>query len=863
MSLTAGDRLGPYEIVALIGAGGMGEVYRARDTRIGRDVAVKVSAERFSDRFNREARVIASLNHPNICTLHDVGPNYLVMELVGGPTLAERIQEGPIPLEAALTIARQIADALEAAHEKGMVHRDLKPGNVKIKPDGVVKVLDFGLAKVVQAVAGEPDPAASPTLTMLATEAGVILGTAAYMPPEQARGKPVDKRADIWAFGVVLYEMLTGRRLFQGGDVTDTLAAVIKDEPRWDAVPARVRPLLRRCLEKDPKKRLRDIGDAMALLEVVPEAPAPVRVRRQWLWPAVAALGFLAAAGLAFVYFREKPSAAEQMRFQIPLPGGPHLVVISPNGRRLAFDVAGPDGRPAIWVREMDSLEPHRLAGTEDTRGVFFWSPDSRLIAFQTAGKLEKIDAAGGLPQVICDVSDTVIGGSWSRAGTILVSSKGIKRVSDSGGTPVQVTTTGDSLFPSFLPDGRHFVYFFPATPDNKPGIYLGSLDARPDQQASRHLLATNLHAQYVPSADPGLGYILFLRGTALLAQPFDNRRLETAGEAIPIAERVGSFAASGLFSASENGVLTYRGGSGSVNQLTWYDRQGKALGTTGEPGLYSGVALSPDGSRVATNRFSRQEEGLAFGILLLDFSRGGVSTHLTFSSGLNLAPVWSPDGGRIVFNRGILYEKPSSGTGSEAVLLDRPAYPTDWSRDGRYLLYEEIDPKTGHDLWSLPNPGGSSADRKPLPVLNSPFNEPMGQFSPDAHWIAYVSDESGRPEIYVQPFPPSPSGGIKRTISQGGGDQPRWRRDGRELLFLAPDGTLMSVDVSTSGPTFTASIPRPLFRAPVVTTEIAGPPAFHWDVSADGKKFLLDVNVDGPSEPVTIFSNWLAQLKK
>jgi len=539
MPLTAGERLGPYEIVAPLGAGGMGEVYRARDTRIGREVAIKLSAERFSDRFNREARAIASLNHPNICTLHDVGPNYLVMELVEGPTLGELIERGPIPAEEVLAIARQIADALEAAHEIGIVHRDLKPGNIKIKPDGAVKVLDFGLAKMGSTPESHGDD--SPTFSMAATQAGVILGTAAYMAPEQARGKPVDKRADIWGFGVVLHEMLTGRRLFSGGDVTEILASVIKDTPRWEGIPPRFQPLLRRCLEKDPKKRLRDIGDALPLLDLdlAPTPAAPVQASpRNWLWPALAALGFLAAATIAFFHFREQPQPAEQTRFQITLPTGRTPTMFSPNGRRLAYLSLGSDGRPSVWIREMDSLEPHRLAGTEDTRTPLFWSPDSRFIAFQSERKLKKIDASCGLPHVICDAPVSIIGGSWHRNGTIIFSSGSIRRVPESGGVPV-VLTTGDSLFPSFLPDGRHFIYLRPVTPDNQAGIFLGSIDALPDEQPKKRILATNLHAQYVPSGDPDIGYILFLRGSVLLAQPFDNRRLAPMGEAVPIAQPV------------------------------------------------------------------------------------------------------------------------------------------------------------------------------------------------------------------------------------------------------------------------------------------------------------------------------------
>jgi Tol biopolymer transport system component/predicted Ser/Thr protein kinase len=875
MSLVTGTTLGPYEIVASIGAGGMGEVYRARDTRLGRDVAIKVSAERFTERFEREARAIASLNHPNICTLYDVGPDYLVMEYVEGPTLAERIRQGAIPPEESLAIARQIADALEAAHEGGIVHRDLKPGNVKIKPDGTVKVLDFGLAKLADPPEAGQRREDSPTVTIdsAATRAGVILGTAAYMSPEQVRSKRVDKRADIWAFGVVLYEMLTGQRLFEGETVSETLIEVATKEPDWARIPAvpgkNLRRLLRRCLEKDPKRRLRDIGDAWELLDEGGQdsGRAPAKGLHRWVWPGAAALLFLIAGMVSFIHFREtQPPRAEVVRFQIPgMETNTPLAtpVVSPNGRMIAYSARDPAGRNVVWVRSLDALDTRALPGTDDAGQGLFWSPDSRLIGFPALGKLKKVAVSGGPPQTLCDIPRYFAGGAWSRDGVIIFGSfgYGLRRLSESGGTPSPLTVPDPSHgstheSPSFLPDGRHFIYSVQSAEHS--GIYLGSLQASLDRQSSKLLISTTADALYAPSDDPAIGYLLFPSETSLLAQPFDNRRMELAGEAVPIAEGFG-IERRGNFSASENGVLVYRTGSRfPVTQLQWFDRTGKMLGGVGEPGRYDSVTLSPDGTKAAVAHAS----GGSLDIWIDELVHG-TSQRLTFDPASDMMAVWSPDGSRLVFasNRaGVydIYEQASSGVGSEDVLLKsgEPKYPYDWSPDGRWLLYGVLGANL--DLWVVHPAAG---ERKPVRYLASQFNKSQARFSPDGRFIAYTSNESGKNEVYVQPFPEA-SGG-KSLVSQDGGNQPQWRRDGKELFYISADSKVMAVDITTT-PVFRNGNPKPLFVAPIW----GGLPTLNvtrYGVTPGGQKFLINTLASKapPPSPITVVLNWQMGLKK
>ena len=884
MALTAGSRLGPYEILAPIGAGGMGEVYRARDTKLKREVALKVLPEAFAAdpermaRFQREAEVLASLNHPNIAQIYGVEERALVMELVDGES-----PKGPMPFEEAWKIASQIAAGLEYAHEKGIVHRDLKPANIKITPDGVVKLLDFGLAKAFTGqAAASGNPENSPTLTLGATQLGVILGTAAYMAPEQAKGKTVDKRADIWSFGVVFYELLTGERLFSGDDVSDTLADVLKKQPNLDKVPPEARQLLRECLEKDPKHRLRDVGDAKRLLlqEAPGQAQAESRPYRRLPWIAAGTLA-LVAATTTLLWLRGR-SQEESVLMQFEITPSPQAAIdgipaISPDGQSLAF-IAAASGTPMLYVRPLSSLEARALPGTENALYAF-WSPDGRSLAF-TAGTgqggtnsvLKRIDLAGGGPRVLITNSNAAVGnnGTWNQQGDILfldlARQQVILRTSASGGSVAPVTQLDlkkgevSHRFPVFLPDGRHFLFFAYGKDQSHNTVEfatLGSFD--------RKTVMQDVSAAIYARDTNGKGYLLYQRDQTLLAQRFDESAGVVLGESAAIADNVASVGQNGrlpVATASWNGTLVFRNGSsGSRLQLTWFDRDGKALGTVGDPGDYYTVSLSPDGTRAVVGRNDRGNIDL----WVLEFGRG-TNTRLTFNPGQDAPAIWSPDGSRIVFSSQRdgpvnLYEKPSSGAGSEAAVFksnDRK-FILDWSHDGRFLLYSLIGSTSGIDLWVLPLEG----ERKPQPYLRTEFSEAQGRFSPDDRYIAYSSDASGRREIYVRPFPSSSAG--LWQVSQGGGTQPRWRGDGKELFYISLDSKLMAVDVSTT-PAFKAGVPRALFRAPIlgagVTTNVT-----HYDVAADGKKFLIN---SAPSEaasekatPITVMLNWQASLKK
>jgi len=862
MELKPGEKLGPYEIVSRIGKGGMGEVWSAHDARLNRNVAIKISAQQFTDRFEREARVIAALNHSNICTLFDIGPDYIVMELVEGSTLAERCARRPIPLEEALDIARQIADALEAAHEKGIVHRDLKPANIKIRPDGSVKVLDFGLAKANEPTEVTPD---SPTASM--TVAGTVMGTLGYMPPEQIRGEKVDKRADIWAFGVILYEMVTGKRLFHGRTTSETVAAVICDEPVWEPVPVTMRRLLGRCLEKDPKRRLRDIGDAMPLVETGLAAPRDQSQSRfasaGWI---TAGVFMLVSAAFAFIYFRGNATEQPLLRLnmappettQFPGSNGMTLAV-SPDGSQVVFSAVSSDGKNQLWLRPLNSPNAQLLAGADNAMFPF-WSPDSKALGFFAAGKLRKVEISGGPATELADAPNAR-GGTWNRDGVIVFAPTPyeLQQIPAAGGTPRPFERVGSKStarrYPWFLPDGRHFLYLY-GSAGNDFAIRIGSLDSSEhDRTLPGTVDSFALFAQ---------GHLLFVRGDTLLAAPFDTKRLILTGEAVPVGEHVqmrGLVSGAAKMSASGNGVLVYR--TDSTLRLTWLHRAGKPLGivgesaTRGEENELNGVRFSPDHKTVAVQ--ASDAAGGNQDIWLYDVSRG-LRTRFTSDPAEDGVPVWSPDGRTIIFHSSRtghfeLYRKPTDGSQKEELLYadSQQKFPSSFSPDGKLLAFQSLDAMNGFDIWILPDPLGPRGASKPYPFLQTEFNEQDPPFAPGGHWIAYVSNESGRNEVYVAPFP-GPGGG-KRQISTAGGTQPRWRQDGKELFYVAPDSHLTVAHLAEKEGVIGVENVERLF-GPLTT---AG-----YDVSADGQRFLALLPPEGETGgPLTVVENWTAGLKR
>lgn len=866
MTLAAGTKLGPYEVVAPIGKGGMGEVYRARDTKLKRDVALKVLPQAFANdpnrlmRFQREAEVLASLNHPNIAHIYGVEDRALVMELVEGES-----PKGPMPFDDAWKIASQIVDALAYAHEKGVVHRDLKPANIKVTPDGVVKLLDFGLAK---AFSGTPeavtsDPENSPTITMGATEVGVILGTAAYMSPEQARGKKVDRRADIWAFGVVLYELLTGKQLFRGEDLADTLASVVKEQPDLSAAPVEARRLLQACLERDPKRRLQAIGDVRYLIGEAASAAAPSRSRfgaAGWIAAGVLAI---ATVAVSLVHFRENPPPADPLKLSVNLPGGrPLFLALSPDGRRLAFvaiiQQKSGGGRQELSIRSLDSVEVRPLEGTELARTPF-WSPDSRFIGFFADGKLKTIPAAGGPAVSLCGETGLGGGGTWNRAGVILFASDDGKlhRVSAAGGPCTAVNFLDkDSYgrFPEFLPDGSHFLLVGGiAGNSSSGGIYLASLDgAKP-----RKILNDGSSALYAPPIAGKGAHILFLRGSTLMAQPFDPNKLETIGDPFALVSPVSrsSTAPQANASVAPNGTLVYANSSPPLLQLTWFDRNGKELGKAGDPGNQIGVALSPEGNRV----FIADAGATSDSILLLGVVQNSESRFTPGGKILGQA-VWSTDGRRAAYtSRGGLYLKDVDGGGPETPLLppgeNYRRVASDWSRDGRFLIFTEVDPKTRADIWYLPDPG--KHDSKPVKFLATEANESQGQLSPDGRWLAYISNEGGTNAVYIRAFPSG--NGLTRVASNA--REPRWSKSGDELFYLVYEGidlaalTAVEFQAAASGPPRIGAA-RKILEFP---TRAAIPEGnvFQYSPHPDGKRFLLNVNTAPPNPEIGVITNW------
>ena len=851
MTLDPGARLGPYEILAPIGAGGMGEVYRAHDPRMGRDVAIRVSADRFSERFDREVRAVAALNHPNICQIYDVGPNYLVMELIEGDTLGDRIQEAAISFEEAIHLARQICDALEAAHEKGIVHRDLKPGNIKIKPDGTVKVLDFGLAKVDAPAAASQS---APTLTMPATEAGVILGTAAYMSPEQARGKIVDKRSDIWAFGVVLYEMLTRQRLFRGDSVADILVAVLNQEPEWSRVPSRAVPLLRRCLERDPKNRLRDIGDAMAWLNAGQE---PAGRSRPVVLPWIAA-GVLAAALVAVFALPSMRTLWQQtpdrpvVRLNVDL--GPDAessasstLAISPDGSRIVFLKRAAGGTVMLASRLLNESKDTILPGTEGASDPFF-SPDGLSIGFFTATKMYKTTLNGGSPVFLAEAASPR-GASWSEDGNIaaaLFNVTGLSLLPAAGGTPRVLTQAkpGEAThrWPQILPGGQAAIF------TNSSNIDLfeeASIDAVMLKTGERRtLLRGGYYGRYVPS-NGSKGHLVFVRQGSLFAVKFDPARLEVQGAPVSLLDDVASnpTTAGGHFDFSQalsgSGILAYRSGqpsSPAAWPVAWLDSSGKIDPFIAKPGVYFTPRLSPDGRQLALTVTGSQGADL----FVYDFRSDNLSAR-TFTGQDNTWPLWTPDGRYIIYRSSRpkegIYVIPSGGSGEPQLLLEAPirVIPTSLAPGAKRLAYQSVDPLSANDLWTVPldwsDPGRPKAGTPEL-FERTPGNERTAVFSPDGRWIAYESNVSGRTGIYVRAFPAS---GGKWLISASG-TYPLWSNNGRELFFEnAGDNRIWVVDYTAKDGVFMPGKPR--LWSPALLRDNG---SVHKDLAPDGKRFVV-----------------------
>jgi eukaryotic-like serine/threonine-protein kinase len=877
------DTIAHYRINAKLGEGGMGAVYRATDTKLNREVAIKVlpaalaSDAQYMARFEREAQVLASLNHPNIAAIYGIEQGAIVMELVEGSEL-----KGPLPLDAAIEYARQIATGLEAAHEKGVVHRDLKPANVKVTPEGVVKLLDFGLAKATEASAAQGVSATmSPTLSLTMTQAGMILGTAAYMAPEQARGHMVDRRADVWAFGAVLFELLSGKPAFPGDTVTDILASVVKLEPDWASLPATVPPpirrLVKRCLVKERQKRLQAIGEARlaieeyqadptAGVEAAPSVIAPP-ARKPRLWMAVSGALLMALATVLLVHVRETPPPDRVLRYTIPVPDKSrvHSFAISPDGRYLAISAAV-EGKRQIWLRSMETMALRELRGSEDAT-LPFWSPDSRSVAFSVPGKLKRAGIEGGPAVVVCDAPGQFRGGAWATDGTILFSSgqgnDALKKVPAAGGVAAPVGRVAvRQTYPVLLPDGTHYLYSVMMSAVQAPGsggVYL----AGPDGNAPQRLVAVESSALWVPPLSSGPnGHLVYQHDGVLMAQPMDAKTVQPDGGPFPIAEQVSVLSARPQASISQTGLLVYWNGAASASQLTWYDRSGKDLGTAAPPAIELGLALSPDEKTVAVSRAKSGD--VASDIWFHELARG-VENRFTLDAASARTPIWSPDGRRMIYSafRGAnanLYLRDTSGSGKDAVLLPPvagPRFATDWSRDGHVVAWEEGG--NAYDLWTMNLDG----DRKPVPFANSEFNETQGKFSPDGRWLAYASDESGRYEVYVRPFP---TGAGKWRVSLNGGELPYWRGDGKEIFYLAPDRKIWAAPVKAvpgTQPSFTPEAPQSLSDMRM-GPHAAGTNNYPFAVSGDGKRFLvLSASGENAEAPLMVVVNWLAAVKR
>jgi serine/threonine protein kinase len=812
---TTGSRLGPYRIEATLGFGGMGKVFRATDTRLNRQVAIKICKDGLSDRFEQESRSIAAINHPNVCTLYDVGPNYLVMELIEGETLAARLKRGKLPFDQTIRIGAQVAEALAVAHAKGIVHRDLKPGNIMLAKSGA-KVLDFGLARSTQ------DP--------LLTAPGKVIGTPAYMAPERLECKEADARTDIYTLGLVLSEMATGRRSQSPDDLPPALRRVVK-----------------RCLETDPDDRWQSARDLKWELESIPLVPAvpSSRFRSAKLAAALAFIVALPLVALAVVYFRRQLPSPPIAQLSVWLPAKARILslAVSPDGSAIAM-VLVKDGVQQIWIRPLDSPNATPLAGTENASNPF-WSPDSRSIAFFADAQLKKIDRSGGPVQMVCDALGT-LGGTWNRKGDILLGSLWrVQRVSDAGG-PISdlpghaVTQT----YPAFLPDGRHFL----ATRNNwadpsQDGLWLNSMTS----PVMRRILPDVSNADIVdPPAGSNIGAVLFTRAGTLMALPFDMKRRMATGDPFPVAQNVATQSSRyWLASASTHGVLAYVVGQPRSWQYDWRDEQGKILSSFGHAGGV--VAISPDGKQLVGDPNGN--------VTVLNF-KNGTTTQVAFRPHGGSNPIWSPHGHWIAYYCGTgICRKRADGAGTEQLLIrtNNLAVPKSWSPDGKYIIYAQINAATQADLFALPVEP-AVANPHPLVLADSAGNEDQGQFSPDGHWVAYTSNESGLSQIYVIPFPPAPNAG-KWLVSRSGGVMPRWAKNGKKLFYISPDWKMMEVNVATS-PVFQSGPPHPLFDTHMVDTGIRTGP-LSWDIAPDGKRFLIITDNGTDTSALNVIMNW------
>ena len=904
MALSSGTKLGPYEIQSPLGAGGMGEVYRARDTRLDRTVAIKVlnanlvGSPELRARFDREARIISQLQHPNICVLHDVGQegpiDFLVMEFLQGELLADRLRKGPLPTDQVLTIAIEVSDALEKAHRAGVVHRDLKPGNVMLTKSGA-KLLDFGLAKPLGATvtaggssgnshsvlaAALTNTVPSPSAGSPLSTAGAMIGTVQYMSPEQIQGTEADARSDIFSFGVMLYEMVTGKRTFEGKTQAVIVGQILAvDPPSVSAVrpetPPGLERVIRLCLDKDPDERIQTAHDLKLQLQAVEEtasrtstatATTTASARQNWLPWAATAVFAIAAIALALVVYQSQSKPQVSVHSYILPPekaafalggnaaGAP---VLSPDGLRLAFAAKDENGKQMLWIRPMNSAVAQPMTGTENA-SYPFWSPDSRYVGFFTPGKLNKIDASGGPPQPLCD-AQAGRGGTWSRDGVIVFSpdaTMGLERVDAAGGTPVTLTTPSidetSHRWPQFLPDGRHFLYLAHGATKAQSSIYAASLDGK-----ERRLLVRN-ETNGIYAAP---GYLLFVRDNSLIAQKFNAGNLSLEGEAKPITDHVAvnEDVYMGVMTASANGELLYQhGGSAGGSQLAWYDGSGQPGPlVVPETAEYFNPALSPDGSKLAVAIESNGTQD----IWVIDVARH-TKTRITFGPQYGSRPVWWPDGKSIFYSAGpagnpdALVRQNADGTGAKETLLESPGVSMlafSVSPDGRYIVFmrRDLQTKTGWDIWAMPLFG----DRKPFPVVSTSFSDVTPALSPDGKWLAYANDESGRYEVYIQPFP---SGAGRWQVSTNGGAEPTWRNDGKELMYDAIQ-QLMAVDVKPNGNAFELGTPHVLFK----TSTVPGPSGAY-TVSGDGKKFVLNaISAQAITEPFTLVTNWTADLKQ